>query len=308
MPQVVINSISNAQKVFREYTLIVQRVDDNGIPINDYITISSPITAHFTVNRSLFAEANTLDIELFNLSPNTYKELFFDYFNRKFRKVALMAGYQSTGLNLIFYGDMWSCYTSREGTETITKIHCIVGLDSMQQQSDITLAGASRYMVLSRVAQDMGLDLKIYSGENTKFNRPQAITGNSMAIAQKYSGNNAFIDGKDLLVLDNVDAIKGEVPLINDQSGLLGVPKHEDAILSVDIIFEPRIVIGQIIEVNSRIHPMFNGQYKVYGIRHEGVISGAESGKVVTTLEMLVGSQIYGRFGVVTLKHQEKSS
>lgn len=307
MPQVLINPISNSPKLFRQYRLTIQKVDEFGFPIDDVITITSPITAHFSVNRSLFAEVNTLDIELYNLEPNTYKQLFFDYFNRKYRRVVLEAGYITTGMSIIFIGDMWSCYTSREGTETITKIHCIVGLKALQQHTDTTLAGINRDMVLAKAAEDMALKVKIYSGDNTVFDRPQAISGNSMAVAQKYSGNNAFIDNDSLVILNDTDAIKGDVPLINDESGLLEVPQHEDAILSVKIIFEPRIIIGQIIEINSRIMPMFNGQYKVYGIKHEGVISGAESGKVVTTLEMLVGSQIYGRFGIVTLKHKEIS-
>jgi hypothetical protein len=98
--------------------------------------------------------------------------------------------------------------------------------------------------------------------------------------------------------LSDDDAFEGVVPVIDDESGLLGVPQHEDAILKVDIIFEPRLMIGQIVDIQSRVAPMFNGQYKIYGIRHEGEISDAESGLATTTLEMLVGSQVYGRFHV----------
>jgi hypothetical protein len=117
-------------------------------------------------------------------------------------------------------------------------------------------------------------------------------------VIKKYTDENAYIDNNKIIVLENQDAIKGEVPLINDESGLLGVPRHEDALLSVDIILEPRIVIGQIIEIKSRIMSEFDGQYKVYGIKHEGIISDAVSGSATTTLEMLVGTQVYGRFHV----------
>jgi hypothetical protein len=94
------------------------------------------------------------------------------------------------------------------------------------------------------------------------------------------------------------DAFEGYVPVIDDNSGLLGVPEHEDAILTVRMIFEPRLVIGQKIEIKSQVAPMFNGQYKIYGIRHEGTISDAVSGKATTTLEMLIGSQVYGKFSI----------
>lgn len=304
MPQVLINNITPAKKKQRIYRLTVQDVDENGMPINKAIIIQNPITIDFSVNRTLFADVNTLDAEIYNLKPETYNRLFFDYFNCKYRTVILEAGYETTGMSTIFIGDMWSCYTRREGSDVITKMHCIVGLKSLQATSDVTLAGITRDRVLAQVADDMLLKLEIYSGEDKKFTRPVTLRDNSMKIATQYSDGNAFIDNGKLIILNDTDAIKGEVLLINDESGLLGVPKHEEAILSVDIIFEPRIIIGQIIEVNSRIHPMFNGQYKVFGVKHEGVISGAESGKATTTLEMLVGSQIYGRFGVVTNKHK----
>ena len=146
----------------------------------------------------------------------------------------------------------------------------------------------------------MGLKVNIYSGDDTKFSRAVSVSGNAFAVIQKYSNGSAFIDNNEIKVLETYDAIEGYVPLINDESGLLGVPEHEDALLRIKMIFEPRIILGQIIEINSRIMPMFNGQYKVYGIKHEGTISDAIAGEATTTLEMLVGSQYYGRFGVVT--------
>lgn len=304
MSQVLVNNISPAEKQQRIYRLTVQAVDDKGNPIQKITTITNPITIEFSVNRTLFADVNSLDLSLYNLAPDTYNLLFFDYFNMKGRTVTLEAGYETTGLSTIFIGDVWSCFTSREGSETITKMRCFVGLRTMQLHTDVTLAGASRDRVLAKVAQDMNLGINIYSGKDQKFSRPVVLSDNPMRIAQQYSNESAYIDNGNLIILNDVDAIKGEVPLVNDESGLLGVPRHEDAVLRIDMIFEPRFVIGQIIEINSRIHPMFNGQYKVYGIKHEGVISGAEAGRVITTLEMLVGSQIYGRFGVVTAQHK----
>ena len=306
MSQVLINPITPAEKRQRIYRLTIQDVDEYGFPKKQITIITNPITIEFSVKRNLFAEVNTLDVSIYNLAPDTYNQLFYDYYNLNFRSVILEAGYETTGLSTIFIGDMWNCFTHREGANIITKMHCFVGLRTMQLHTDVTMAGASRDRVLAKVASDMNLGINIYSGKDEKFSRPVTLSDNPMRIAQQYSGENAYIDNGKLIILENKDAIKGEVPLINDESGLLGVPQHENALLSVDIIFEPRIVIGQIIEINSRIHPMFNGQYKVYGIKHEGVISGAEAGKATTTLEMLVGSQIYGRFGVVTPRHQEK--
>ena len=293
-----LNNISSGEKLNRQYRLTIQSVDDNDNPIDEAIIITNPITIRFSVNRTLFADINSLDVEIYNLAPDTYNKLFFDYFNVNRRTIILEAGYKGQELSIIFIGDVWNCYTSRQGCDIITKIHALVGLKSLQLQTDLTLGGISRNKILTQAAHDMAMDIEIYSGEDKKFNRAVSLSGNSYGIIQKYSDNHAFIDNNTIKVLDDRDAIQGEVVLINDQSGLLGVPKHEDALLSVDMILEPRIMIGQIIEIQSRIMSEFDGQYKVYGIKHEGVISDAVSSSAITTLEMLVGSQVYGRFNV----------
>lgn len=302
MVPVLYNDISPLSKLNRRFRLTVQDVDEKGNATDSATVIENPFTINFAVNRTIFADVNTLDIDIYNLAPTTYNKLFFDYFNVNHRTIVLEAGYYGMEMSVIFIGDVWSCYTSRVNSDTITKIHAIVGLKSLQQTSDVTLKDISRNEVIAHAASDMGLQLEIYSGENTKFSRPITLMGNSMAIIQKYSEDNAFIDNNVIKVLDTFDALEGYIPLINDESGLLGVPEHEDALLRVNIIFEPRIIIGQIIEIQSRIAPMFNGQYKVFGIKHNGTISDSIAGEATTTLEMLVGSQVYGRFGIVTGK------
>lgn len=293
------DNINGAKKVNRRYRLTVQTVDDKGNPTDKAIVISNPLTIRFSVNRTLFADINAMDIDIYNLAPRTYNQLFYDYFNVNRRTVILEAGYDGMEMSAIFIGDVWSCYTSRDGSDIITHMHAIVGLKSLSVQTDATLANVSRNQVLRYIANDMAMTINIYSGDDEKFTRPVSLSGNSFGQIQKYTNGSAYIDNNEINVLTTFDAIQGDVVLINDQSGLLGVPEHEDALLRVKMIFEPRIVIGQIIDVQSRISPMFNGQYKVYGIKHEGTISDTVAGTATTTLEMLVGSQMYGRFGVV---------
>lgn len=303
-------NLDKKPKLNRVYRLTVQRMNENEDAIDSAVVISNykdgkinnGLTMKFQVNRSIFAEINGATVEIYNLSLETYRELFYDYFALKKRTVILEAGYEGQVLSVIFVGDLWRCYTSREGTETITRLECIVGWKSLRMISEATLENISRNQLLRYAANDMAMDIDIYSGEDTRFSRPVSIEGNSYGVIQKYSDHQAFIDNNKIIVLGTQDAIVGDVPLINDESGLLGVPEHEDAILKVNMIFEPRLLVGQIIEIKSRVAPMFNGQYKIYGIRHEGEISDAEAGKATTTLELLVGMQVYGKFNIKTKK------
>lgn len=299
MVRALVNKITNSPKLNRIYRLTIQSVDDYDNPIEQAIVIKDPLTLKFSVDRSVFAEINGANIEIYNLSFDTYRQLFYDYYNVRKRTLILEAGYETTGYSIIFIGDVWSCYTSRNGTDVVTKIECLVGWKALSVQTDATLADISRNQILRYAANDMALDIQIYSGEDKKFNRSVSIAGNSYKTIQKYSDDSAFIDNNVIKVLNTNDAFEGDVILINDESGLLGVPEHEDALLTVKIMFEPRIMVGQVIEIQSRIAPMFNGQYKVFGIKHEGTISGSVSASASTTLECLVGSQVYGRFHIV---------
>lgn len=304
------NYISAQEKLQRQYRLTVQAVDENDNPIKKAIVIDNInradnteqglLTLKFQINRSIFEDVNSMTVEIYNLAPDHYNQLFFDFFNEQRRSIVLEAGYKGQVLSTIFVGDVWSCYTERQGSNIITKIEALVGIKSFSKQIDATLWGATRNQILRTAAKDMAMNINIYSGEDVKFNRSVSLAGNAYGIIQQYSGGSAYVDNGEINVLENQDAIEGDVVLINDESGLLGVPKHEDALLTVDMIFEPRIVIGQLVEIKSRIMPPFDGQFKVYGIKHQGIISDAVSGSATTTLEMMVGTQVYGRFHVKT--------
>ena len=304
------------KKLNRRYRLTIQDVDENREPIGTAVVIENPFTLKFSVNRNIFQEVNGADFEIYNLAPDTYNRLFYDYFtiNRYFgdneaarsvgnswksRTVILEAGYYGMEMSLIFVGDMWTCYTERRGCDVVTRIHAIMGLRATSITSDVSFGSTTRNKVLMYLADDMHLKMKLYQIDDEPINRPVSISGNSYANIQKYSGDIAYIDNDEIKILKYDNAFEGQVALINDESGLLGVPQRENGILSVNMIFEPRLEVGQIVEIQSRIAPMFNGQYKVYGLRHEGSISSADASKVVTNIQMLVGSQLYGRFGVV---------
>jgi len=59
-----------------------------------------------------------------------------------------------------------------------------------------------------------------------------------------------------------------------------------------DILFEPRLQIGQVVELNSNFFKKLNGQYKIIGIRHSGTISDAVAGRCKTTVELCLGNRV----------------
>lgn len=57
--------------------------------------------------------------------------------------------------------------------------------------------------------------------------------------------------------------------------------------------------MSQVLELNSSVQKVYNGQYKVIGIKHQGIISEAVGGQLITTLNMLLGSDYFGRLKIV---------
>ena len=63
--------------------------------------------------------------------------------------------------------------------------------------------------------------------------------------------------------------------------------------------FEPRFILGQFVEIKSVITPQYNGAYKIVGINHQGVISPAEPGDLITTLQLYIGQETAGGFKII---------
>lgn len=58
--------------------------------------------------------------------------------------------------------------------------------------------------------------------------------------------------------------------------------------LEVKMLFEPTLIIGQLLEINSEIQPIFNGQFKVLGFTHDCLISPTQSGTRTTTVNLWI--------------------
>ena len=75
-----------------------------------------------------------------------------------------------------------------------------------------------------------------------------------------------------------------------------GLTLRKTGTLVFNMIFEPRLEVGQVIELRSQLAPQFNGQYKIFGLKHNGIISDTKGGTATTTVEVNVGSELYGVF------------
>lgn len=278
-------------KFQRNYKLVYTTPgDDNKTP--QEIIITYPLTCQFDITRNTFASANTATFQIYNLAPSTRELMFQDKYRiDRHCFVDFYAGY-GDNMPLIFTGKVTECYPSKKNTDVIMQINAFDN-DIVQSYSMHTFdAGTTKKDMLKILASDM---------QNTKLGAIGTLEGtlkNRYVVAEptfiainKLTGNHAFIDLGQLNVLQENEVLK-EVNIykLTSESGLLGTPERRDAQVVVDAVFSPEILVGQLLEIESSTAPVFNGQFKVVGIQHSGVISGTTCGTATTKLNLFVGT------------------
>ncbi len=279
-------------KFNRTFKLTVQ--DTEG----ELITLEQPLTLDFTVRRGLQTSVNEGNFKLYNLDATTRNVLFKDSYNiSEYRKIILKAGYGEND-PIIFQGNLVSAKSYRQGGSTnfITELSAFDGgwdfangivqqtyaVNTTFQQVINDLVSSFSYIKVGAVSSFPGV-----------YPKPYAVSGKKVYVLQTVSGNRFFVDLELAYVLKDGDAIEGDVLLISSESGLLGTPKRQDTSVVVDVLFEPRIKVGQLVEVRSPSVSIYDGIYQVQGFEHFGTISGAVGGVCKTTMYLYVGSQVF---------------
>lgn len=280
----------NLQNKFQyHYKLILQWPEDNG-QLGQAI-VTDPITTDFDIKKALFQSTNTARITIYNLDRGTRESIYQDRLlmetNRQ-KSVTLLAGYGNT-LTTCLFGHIQQCYSERVGTDMVTTID-IIDPDILTQYTSVTFEAGTTYREAIDYLTSQFPDLK--QGEvgnfQGEFKTPTVFDGNAFYAINELTGGHTYIDNgvinslNDNEVLSNYGAY-----LIQSDTGLLGTPKRYEAVLEIEMLFEPDIRVGQMVEIVSETQSRFNGQYKVVGLNHNCTISGATAGRRTTKLQLL---------------------
>ena len=268
-------------KFGRNYILLVET------QTHDTLTIKPPFTVEFDLTRNVLTSANIASMRVYNLSQNNRNQIRKNMNDTAdLRKVNLQAGY-GNNLPIIFTGDISQAWSVREGTNFITQIESFDGgfafangiynnqfPSNTQQKTVITdMANSLPATTLGKIGN--------YSGS---LSRGNAYSGSPADLLQELTNGGFFIDNGKVNCLNLNECFEGDLQVIDAADGLLGTPVREQTYLNFDMIFEPRLLIGQIIELKSGTDANFNGFYKVVSIKHRGMISETVSGSAITSV------------------------
>ena len=279
------------QKFGRNYILQVGTRDGGTL------TIELPFTVEFDITRNTLTSANVCSIRIYNLNTNHRNQLRFNVMDSGvFQFVNFQAGYGSN-LATIFSGNITQAWSVREGTNFITTIESFDGGYAFNNGNINTTfpSGTSLKTVINTVAAALpNVTVGTVGSYPGSLPRGNAVNGSSTGLLSDLTGGGFFIDlGKVNCIGDN-ECVPGGLSVIDDSAGLLGTPMRELTKLTFDIIFEPRLIVGQLVNLQSSEGAFqrgnFNGTYKVVGIKHRGTISGAVCGDAVTSVELFYGT------------------
>ena len=292
-----------SKKFGRKFRLLIQENTTTVEKDMVFMEIKDPFTINFSLNRDVMSSLNKMNCSIHNLSLNTRAKIFKDRFSSDYRRVILQAGYDR--LVTIFQGNLFSAFSNRSGADIITELECQDGGHGIKtgQTSQTFNKGVNTEDIIDQALNSFETITKGFiGGDDVEKKRSTTFDGSSYdLIGREVSG--AFIDNEKLNVLKDGEVTDHQILKFNSETGLLNVPQRQDTYIEVDLLFEPYVQVGQVVQIESSVAPEFNGQYKVIGLKHAGVISATMDGRVTTSLSLLMPDQISGgKFKTVKAK------
>lgn len=279
------------RKFKRQFYMIVEKT----LSPDEFVEITTPLTIEFNIERSNLSRENTAHFVIYNLSYEFRNDLYkTDWDIETKPKIEFFAGYEEMSGGLLprcFKGTVRNCFSYRQGQDWKTEIDAFDGLwTSTTDQISLSLnKGTTNGMAIKKVvAQIDGIESAVIGRFlNNISKRSLAYIGNAHDIITELSKGSFYVDSGVLYCLDKGETIYGDITIINADNGLINTPRFSSMKVEVDMIFEPRVIPSQLITLNATNEDGFNGDYKVTGFLHRGIISDSISGDCMTTLTLL---------------------
>ncbi len=274
-------------KFGRNYVLSIETTND------ETLTIEPPFTMEFDLTRNTLTSANVGSIRIYNLSQKNRSLIRRNVTDTSdIRLVQLAAGY-GNNLPVIFRGNITQAWSVREGENFITQIESLDGGFAFSYGNTNTTfpAGTSMQVIIrSLIGTLPGVTVGAIGEYPGSLLRANSYSGNTTTLLKDITGGGLFIDNGRGNCLGDNECVSGGLPIINSQSGLLGTPLREQTIISFDMLFEPRLLVGQRVQLDSLEGTSrganFNGLYKVISLKHRGTISAGVCGDAITSVGM----------------------
>jgi hypothetical protein len=270
-----------------------------------------PLTVDLQISRNTMAGAQDAEFVVYNLGDGTRNLIRKNAIAMNdYRSVKFYAGY---GLNmtLVFQGQVLDCQSERDVVDWMTSISCKD--PGLIQTNDVSASFASGSLCaqnLQAVLNSFMPSASLGAIGGIFEQQPTLLKGNSYSgsvlgvLSQmtggNFSGGNLFFENQRLFVLQDFEAVPdGGFTVLDSSAGLLGSPYYENTYVHAQLEFEPRLIMAQLVDLESETQTWLNGTKKVVAYSHEGTISGAVASQVTSEISLYApqdsrGFQIIG--------------
>lgn len=264
------------------------------------LEIGLPLSIDFNIVRNTLSSANTAVFRIYNLSETNRSRIAKDRWEYNiFKKCVFFGGYQND-FPTCFSGSVQRCYSERSGTDIITTIEAF---DAGYAYANAQLEGAqypkgtARKSIIKDMIsklKDFGVEEGLIGAIEGSIARGNSYSGGIINALTEITGGRFFIDNGKAYVLGEGETVIGSLRSINSQSGLIGTPVRENGNIDLNMVFEPRLTVGQRIAIESVVNKDINQNYKITSVSHQGLISGSVAGTATTKIGCLVNAKEQG--------------
>lgn len=254
--------------------MIDDRIIRVGIELDGVVKYFEKVNIKASGSKTNNSTQNEFNISITNLSRETRDYLLTNnnILNRKLKNksITVEAGRKSTGLSLVFKGDIRMVNTSQPPNIALN-IRTYTG-DALKSQLISTSAGASAKLstISKTIAESLSKKLIFQAIDKTIAN--YAFTGAKLEQVKRIEnlgGVDVTIDNDSMIVKNENKPLRGQIFLINATNGMIGLPTINERGISVKTLFNNNVKIGSIIRIESKINVALNGDYVVYEIHYD---------------------------------------
>jgi hypothetical protein len=245
-----------------------------GIEINGQLKLYENLDITASGTKFANANQNECEVKISNLDKATRDFLLTETSpfnkNKKRKLLTVEAGRISTGYALVFVGDITSAVGSQPPDIALT-----IKAQTGQFSKGSIIATNQPGMVplrniAARVAQDLELNLDFqakpkqisnysYTGSKTKQVEQLAALGRV----------NAYIDDQVLVVKEYNAPLAKRTRILNQDTGLIGIPEFTEFGVKVKMLFDNQTVLGGGLDLKSANLPSADGLYTVSKLTFE---------------------------------------
>lgn len=266
----------------RKFKVIVATKGTSGIDITGLKVV-------FSIEKSMSAEPNRSNIQIYNLAPATQNFILSDA-----KRIIIEAGYEnSEQYGLIFDGDIVKAI--RRAAQSIDKITEVIAQDGdmFLNSGFISVsysAGQTTESVLSQMQgiadEDMAMGSVSNDLKGTKLARGKAMFGQPKDYATmlaKTEGALFYVNDRKINLVKPGDLPEGEIVNLSPSSGLIGTPEQNDSSVKGKCLLNPLLNVNKLVHISNEFVQETNqigkaslssGVYKIIKLTHSGDTHG----------------------------------